>query len=328
MRVRGEPPVTDRGATVHAEPARSYSSAWLLAAILVAGFLVDLAFGGAIAHLPGWVIAFVLVVGIDLLVVRAARSVRSLRVTVDEVRVGDEAIGRAEIVGPAPDTAAGSPVLGWPTGLPRGMRGVGLRLFDGQDVVIPTRHPQRLRSALGLAASHPDAAEVRAAEPPDLAELAEIDERADTVFRIAGYDLPDIPFDDAGTRAAQAIFVAGRPPVGFVRVDEVDGLAHVEELAVLPGSMRRGIGTRLLERACEWAGTRGYPAITLITFADVAWNAPFYAARGFTESADLTPGLERLRDGERTAGLDAVGRRIVMRRALGPAARPPLAGTA
>ena len=53
-----------------------------------------------------------------------------------------------------------------------------------------------------------------------------------------------------------------------------------------------------------------------ITFADVAWNAPFYAARGFTVVDDITPGLAALRQKERTVGLDGVGTRVVMRREL------------
>jgi len=56
--------------------------------------------------------------------------------------------------------------------------------------------------------------------------------------------------------------------------------------------------------------------MTLCTFAEIEWNAPFYAKRGFVPLAQLTPGLKELRDWERDIGLDAVGRRIVMRREL------------
>ena len=52
---------------------------------------------------------------------------------------------------------------------------------------------------------------------------------------------------------AAAVFVAGRPPVGFVQIEEVDGLAYLVELAVIPRWMRQGIGTALVDRACEWA---------------------------------------------------------------------------
>jgi GNAT superfamily N-acetyltransferase len=88
------------------------------------------------------------------------------------------------------------------------------------------------------------------------------------------------------------------------------------ELAVIPRWMRQGIGTALLERACEWGRARGYPAITLTTYADVPWNAPWYARRGFVEVTDLGPGLAAERAHEAELGLDAVGPRIVMRRDL------------
>jgi GNAT superfamily N-acetyltransferase len=158
----------------------------------------------------------------------------------------------------------------------------------------------------------------------ELAGLAEIDARAATLFRVAGVDLPEMPFPADALHEAVAIFVADRPPVGYVRVDEVDGLAHVAGLAVIPGSMRRGVGSALLEAACAWATERGYPAITVITFADVPWNAPFYASCGFTVvPADaITPELAELRDWERAVGLDALGPRVVMRRELRPTSPP------
>jgi hypothetical protein len=50
----------------------------------------------------------------------------------------------------------------------------------------------------------------------------------------------------------------------------------------------------------------------------VPWNGPFYTGLGFTEltEAELTPGLQALRDAEREIGLDSMGRRIVMIRSL------------
>jgi GNAT superfamily N-acetyltransferase len=306
-------------AVEYREVARSYWTLLYLVAILAVGFVIDLSFGGGIAHLPGWILALVVVVGLNFVVLYAVRSEKSLTVTADELRVGDEAVGRGEIVGFAAaldeDELA---VLGWPNGKPRQLRGVTVRLSDGQDVVVPTRYPDRLRAALGLDARLEPAKEqdVRAAAKSDLAELGDVDDRAETVFRLAGYVLPEIAFDEAALRRAKAVFVAGRPPIGFVWVDEVDGVAHIEEIAVIPKWMRQGVGTRLLERACEWAAANRYAAITLLTYADVPWNGPFYASRGFVEVAELTPGLAALREHERELGLDAAGRRTAMRREL------------
>lgn len=310
--------MTGSGPSTYDEPARSYAILWLIVAFFCAGFALDIVLGGAVAHLLGWLIAFALVAGGYAVVIYAARSEKSLHLTEDELRVGDEAISRAEIAAFTPTIDdAELPVLGWPYGSPRGLKGVTLRLFDGQDVVVPTRFPERLRTALGMEAIAPAGGpEIRPARRDDLALLDEVAERADALFRMAGYELPEIPLGEAELANAKAVFVAGRPPIGFVEVIELDGLAHIDQLAVIPRWMRQGIGNRLVERACEWAGTAGYPAVTLITYADVPWNGPYYAARGFEEVAELTPGLAARRRREAELGLDGPGRRIVMRRSV------------
>jgi GNAT superfamily N-acetyltransferase len=294
----------------------------LLFCLLVIGLLIDVAAGGALIHLWGWLLAAVIVVGTDVLTIRAARKLRSVTVTADEVVVGEHSLPRASILSVDGDVDPNLPVLGQTMrqGLPRGVAGLAAHLADGAAVVIPTRHPQRLAAVLqpGAAsqASPRAVPHVRPAQPDELIELPELERRAETVFRVSGVALPEIPFPPDALHDAKAIFVADRPPVGYVRVDEVDGVAHIQALAVLPGMMRRGIGTSLLEAACSWASTHGYRAVTVITFADVPWNAPFYAARGFVVIDEVTPELAELRDWERAVGLDAVGTRVVMRRML------------
>ena len=312
--------MTEAGAApdVYAESPRSYHSLWIVAAFFAAGFALDAVLGAAVAHLPGWLIAFALVMGVYTLMIYAVRSEKSLRLTEDELRVGDDAISRAEIVAVAPLSDDGElPVLGWPAGAPRRLTGITVRLFDGQDVVVPTRHPDRLRTALGVGTDdRPRGQQVRAAARSEFALLDEVASRADQLFRTAGYELPDLPLEAAELDKAAAVFVAGRPPIGFVQVEELDGLAYIVELAVIPRWMRQGIGSALVERACEWARGRGYPAITLTTYADVPWNAPWYARRGFVETAEFGPGVAAEREREAERGLDAVGPRIVMRRDL------------
>jgi GNAT superfamily N-acetyltransferase len=300
---------------VYYEPAQTYRSAWALFGAFLAGFAADLALGHGSRHAWAWLVAVVLVVGIDVLATRAARSLRSITVTGTELRVGENAVRRDSITGLADGVDPTLPVFGLSRGqgLPRATPGLALQLADGTVVVVPTRHPDRLAAALHAVHEAPG---IRPAEPDDLLVLPEIDERADSLFRVAGYELPEIPAPVQARREALAIFVAGRPAVGFVWLSELDGLVHIEELAVVPGRMRQGLGSALLAAACEWAAAAGYPAITLTTFADVAWNAPFYATRGFAVVEDLTPGLAAVRDKEREVGLDAVGQRVVMRREL------------
>ncbi|MEO9140436.1 MAG: GNAT family N-acetyltransferase [Jatrophihabitans sp.] len=316
------------GPVVYGEKARSYASVLPLLAVFGVAFGFDVYLGGGVSHIPGWIIATVLVVGIYALMIGAARSTRSLVLTEDELWVGEEVLPRAEIAGQRPGIEhrpdLDVPLLGWPTGRSGRPKGITVRTVDDTDVAVATRFPQRLIAALDvpLADIGGPAVVIRAAEPEDLPLLGEIDDRAEVLFAMAGYSLPDIEFDTEALDGALAVFVAGEPPVAFACVIEVDGLAHLQEIAVVPGSMRKGLGSRLLERACDWAAEQDYPAITLTTYADVPWNGPYYAARGFVACA-ATAGLAQIRDHEAQLGLDAVGPRIVMRRALPP---PPANG--
>jgi len=139
---------------------------------------------------------------------------------------------------------------------------------------------------------------------------------SDTLFDAIGFDLVPGPATEAAMSAALAVLVAGDPPVGFARLEELDGLAHLEQLSVEPAHGRQGIGRALVEGACDWARELGYGAMTLVTFADVPWNAPFYASAGFRRLSHLTPGLAALREVDRANGLDELGARIVMVRRL------------
>lgn len=157
---------------------------------------------------------------------------------------------------------------------------------------------------------------VRPARADELPLLVDVEIAADVPFAAIGID----PLPPAGTAAdlaaARLLLVVGDPPVGFARIEEVDGLAHLEQLSVHPDHWHRGHGTALIEAACAWAAASGYPAVTLITFADVAWNGPYYTRRGFAPVTELTPGLRDLRRHEAELGLDALGTRIAMRRTL------------
>jgi GNAT superfamily N-acetyltransferase len=157
--------------------------------------------------------------------------------------------------------------------------------------------------------------EIRSAEPADLVHIGAIDVAGDALFAAIGYQpLPqsDEPEDHCD---AAVLLVAGRPPVGFAAVTVIDGLAHLAQVSVLPAFGRRGIGGALVEQACRWAVGAGHQAVTLNTFREVPWNAPFYARLGFREVAPSGE-LRALRDAERRIGLDALGPRITMRREL------------
>jgi GNAT superfamily N-acetyltransferase len=105
---------------------------------------------------------------------------------------------------------------------------------------------------------------------------------------------------------------AGRV-VGFALLDRVGGIPYLEEVDVEPNFGRRGIGRSLVLASCDWARAQGSDRITLSTFRDVAWNAPFYARLGFDEipGTDLSIALRRLREKEGREGLDP-SKRIMM----------------
>lgn len=309
------------------EPARGYRSLLYTLGALALGFVLDLALTGhgAVIHLPGWLVLGALLLALHALFVYAVRATHSLTLTDETLRIGDESVPLASIASVSADqgkmrrTDDGRRVLGWPDARPRGVHSLVLRLQGDMEIDVPTRAPARLRAALGIADSPiGDPIVARVATGDDLPLLADIDERAEAIFRVAGYDLPRIAFDAEGADGAAAVFVVDDPPVGFAVVHVVDGVAHLAELAVLPGSMRRGRGTVLVGRVIEWAREHGHDAVTLITYADVPWNGPFYLHLGFVElpASELSPGLRARREQQTELGLDTVGRRIVMRRAV------------
>jgi GNAT superfamily N-acetyltransferase len=167
-----------------------------------------------------------------------------------------------------------------------------------------------------------DAYRITVARTSDLPLLSAIELSAATL--LAGHApesvLTETTPHDVFTAAQRGghlwVALAGDAPVGFAHVEVLEtAVAHLEEIDVLPEHGRRGLGTRLVMAACEWAQSAGYRSVTLTTFRDVPWNMPFYARLGFEA---IPPGelsaalLSVLRD-ETRRGLDPT-RRVAMRR--------------
>ena len=158
--------------------------------------------------------------------------------------------------------------------------------------------------------------EIRLASNDDKRQLSAIEADADRLFKTAGVnDLPS-PASYEDFLAAKCILVAGRPVRGFARIEELDGNAHLEQLSVELRYAGAGLGSRLLDEACEWAKSSGYSAITLTTFKEVPWNGPFYKKHGFVVVDKLSEPLHLLLEHEKTLGLDKIGERIIMQRSL------------
>jgi GNAT superfamily N-acetyltransferase len=164
--------------------------------------------------------------------------------------------------------------------------------------------------------------QIRLATLQDVPPLSAIERAACALFleveSTAGLPLALTPPDDfyeAQRRGLLWVALSEEgAPVGFALVEMFGETAHLEELDVLPEDGRRGIGTALVRAVCDWAATCGVTAVTLCTFRDVPWNAPFYARLGFRTltAEELTPTLRARVEEERAHGLPAEVR-VVMR---------------
>ncbi len=165
---------------------------------------------------------------------------------------------------------------------------------------------------------------IRPPAPEELERLQEIEVVAGRAFVHVG--MPEIASDEPlPLPALEAYRAAGRTwvvevegkVVGYVLVDVVDGHGHVEQVSVDPAFAGRRLGRDLLDHVAGWARARGDAAVTLTTFRDVPWNAPYYERCGFRRLADRERGPEliALMTKEAAHGLDPADR-VAMQRDL------------
>lgn len=135
---------------------------------------------------------------------------------------------------------------------------------------------------------------IRIGEPDDLQALADIERETAAMFPPAvlppalAHPLPESELAiamRAGLLWVAEIECSG--PAGFMLAEPHGSSLHIREIDVRPRFGRRGIGTSLLEQADRVAAWLRLRFLTLTTFRSVAWNAPFYAKRGFVRADDL-----------------------------------------
>jgi ribosomal protein S18 acetylase RimI-like enzyme len=160
--------------------------------------------------------------------------------------------------------------------------------------------------------------EIRQATSADLPALRAIEAAADTTYeRLFGeLDWPEPSAGEWRARQPGFLVVAGEPAYGFAHVLVIGGHAHLEQLAVRPEHQQRGVGTALVRAVLQRAGNEGHSRLTLSTYADVPWNAPFYRRLGFEVVERLTPFERELQEREEAMGLMRYGDRVVMQVAL------------
>jgi ribosomal protein S18 acetylase RimI-like enzyme len=139
---------------------------------------------------------------------------------------------------------------------------------------------------------------VRAMESSEADLIAGIETASDRLLEPFGlWPLPSSPraAKQAEVARTTGTLVAGRPPFGFARLEQVDGHAHLGQLSVLAEYGRLGVGRALVEAACDVARRRGDRLITLTTFADVPFNAAWYRRLGFEDMPEpLSPDLAQV----------------------------------
>lgn len=154
--------------------------------------------------------------------------------------------------------------------------------------------------------------DLREAGPADYALLPDIERDADEMFRTVGIvNLPAVA-EQAAYEDALLVVVAGTPPIGFIRIIDLQGQPHLEQLSVYQRHGRMGIGSALLAATITKLQDRGYSNLTLMTFEDVPWNAPFYRKRGFRTVEEITPAISWLLKREKYLGMEKWGRRVAL----------------
>ena len=164
---------------------------------------------------------------------------------------------------------------------------------------------------------------LREARAEDLPKMRDIEVAAGEAFRTLGMeavadDAPSSLETLATYQQDDRAWVAtnsGDEAVAYILVDVVEQFAHIEQVTVHPLFARQGLGRKLIDEAAHWAATRGLEGMTLTTFEEVPWNAPYYARLGFqpVPEHEWSGGIHRIVQSERAHGLDAWPR-IVMKK--------------
>lgn len=163
--------------------------------------------------------------------------------------------------------------------------------------------------------------QIRIAHVEELPQLSQIERLAARLFLNTPYsflvDADPLPLDfvQQGFQAGQVWVAIAQDElvVGYAIAREVDNTLYLQQIDVIPEYGRRGIGTALITTIRDWAKHHGYCTLSLSTFRDIPWNAPFYTKLGFAavDEAELTVGFQQIRREEFETGLP-ISDRVIM----------------
>lgn len=162
---------------------------------------------------------------------------------------------------------------------------------------------------------------IRPATVDDIPALVAIEDSAsalflayDTTRHLAHAGMPASGY--ARALSQETIWVAeslgAATLIGFVMTRLLEDGIHITELSVAADWQRQGVGRALIEHVILDAQQHGKKAITLTTFRDIPWNAPWYRSLGFqtlsSTSLDDAPWLKTQLSKEQPPGCPLASR--------------------
>lgn len=160
----------------------------------------------------------------------------------------------------------------------------------------------------------------RIAERHEYGVLPAVERAAAALFRESPYPhLADGPLAADSMEPGDTVWIVADEDsiVGFAICRKSGAALHIQEIDIHPAHARRGLGKQLIEHVVHFARRRHFEAVTLTTFADVAWNGPYYARLGFllVPMDVMSAELRDILVAERAAGIP-MAQRIAMQRVL------------
>lgn len=174
---------------------------------------------------------------------------------------------------------------------------------------------------------------IRLASADELHKVAPLEQAAAELFRTIGMDAvaDDAPVSESELLQAvegQRLWVAVEYGVlkAYLLGDFLPQSLHIDQVTVHPDAARRGLGALMIESVSADPRSKERGLITLTSFANVPWNAPYYERIGFLDIAEENwpEGVAEKFAAEQRDGL-AAWPRVVMQRVIPaePGAHPP-----
>lgn len=173
---------------------------------------------------------------------------------------------------------------------------------------------------------------IRLASPDDVPKVAPLELAAGEVFRSIGMDAiaDDPPIAEAVLLQAveeQRLWVAVEYGVlkAYLLGEFLPHSLHIDQVTVHPDAARRGLGALMIESVSADPRSKELGLITLTSFANVPWNAPYYERIGFLDIAESEwpEGVAEKVAADNAHGLDAWPRVVMQRVITEPKTFPP-----